>query len=236
MRGKRREIRGLRGGDSVFTLYLCVNRDKKYFSDICSGHFFYTPHKDGLSTVDASDVGKYLNDPGSFEEPRARQMIRTYLDEYFRLNTFEISFPVLRDDSLAPEGRTGIIISTLFDHRLTERIAEAGWYQAFKAHAEDAIISVLENSIFPGLSADIEDRFSSTPLSIEAHTANMHGAITGWAFTNPRIPVTHKLTKMFSSTETPLPHIHQAGQWSYSPAGLPISVLTGKLAADKILK
>jgi hypothetical protein len=39
-----------------------------------------------------------------------------------------------------------------------------------------------------------------------------------------------------SSVLTPIPDTYQAGQWTYSPSGLPISILTGKLAADKVLK
>ena len=33
-----------------------------------------------------------------------------------------------------------------------------------------------------------------------------------------------------------LPSVYQAGQWTYSPSGFTMSVITGKLAADKILK
>jgi hypothetical protein len=31
-------------------------------------------------------------------------------------------------------------------------------------------------------------------------------------------------------------YLRMAGQWSYSPAGLPVSLITGNLAADKIHK
>jgi len=31
-------------------------------------------------------------------------------------------------------------------------------------------------------------------------------------------------------------NISQAGQWVFSPSGLPISVLTGKMAADRVIK
>ena len=42
--------------------------------------------------------------------------------------------------------------------------------------------------------------------------------------------------KIAETIETPFPHIHQAGQWTFSPAGLPVSILTGKLAADGVIK
>ncbi|MBN2780358.1 MAG: NAD(P)/FAD-dependent oxidoreductase, partial [Candidatus Marinimicrobia bacterium] len=236
VRERRETLRHLKGGDSVFTLYLAVNREKEHFEKICSAHFFHTPDMAGLSRAHSGDLDRLFEDPGAFTPAKAKGIVKAYLDAFFRLNTYEISFPVLRDPALAPEGKTGIIVSTLFDHRLANMIHEAGWYDEFKEYASDRMIETLENSIFPGLGKDIESRFASTPLSIERLSGNTDGAITGWAFTNPRIPVIHKLTKMFSSMKTPLPHICQAGQWSYSPSGLPISVLTGKLAADRVLK
>ena len=39
-----------------------------------------------------------------------------------------------------------------------------------------------------------------------------------------------------NAIKTPIPGVFQAGQWTYSPAGLPISILTGKLAADRVIK
>jgi hypothetical protein len=44
------------------------------------------------------------------------------------------------------------------------------------------------------------------------------------------------MTKVANSVLTPMPDIYQAGQWSYSPAGLPISIMTGKLAVNRIEK
>jgi hypothetical protein len=71
---------------------------------------------------------------------------------------------------------------------------------------------------------------------MERYTSNTDGAIVGWSFTNESIPAVHQLIKVASSVRTPIPDTCQAGQWTYSPAGLPISVLTGKLAADRVLK
>jgi phytoene dehydrogenase-like protein len=62
------------------------------------------------------------------------------------------------------------------------------------------------------------------------------GAITGWAFTNHPMPAENRLPRIMNSIKTPVPGIFQAGQWTYSPSGLPISILTGKLAADRVIK
>jgi phytoene dehydrogenase-like protein len=78
-------------------------------------------------------------------------------------------------------------------------------------------------------------RFSFTPLSIENRVGSSEGAIVGWSF-QKYMPVINKIQNSARSVLTPIPSIYKAGQWAYSPAGVPMSILTGKLAADKALK
>jgi len=218
------QIKDLRGGDSILAVFTTVDLEKEYFENICTGHFFYTPYIGGLGSL------KPLKEDATKEE-----MI-VWLKEYYRLNTFEVSIPVLRDETLAPKGKTALATSTLFDYDIVKRIRDMGWYDEFKKLSEEWIIDILNDTIFPGFKDKITNQFSSTPLTIESRTGNTDGAITGWAFTNPIMPAVHKLPQIAKSVQTPLPHVFQAGQWSYSPAGLPISILTGKLAADKVKK
>jgi phytoene dehydrogenase-like protein len=167
---------------------------------------------------------------------RDKQQITAWLKRFLELNTFEISCPVLRDDQLAPVGKTGLIVSVVFDYSLTKHIQAMGWYDEFRELMTTGSIDVLDSSIYPGLKAAVIDSFTSTPLTIEKITGNSDGAITGWAFTNEVIPAVNQLIKVASSVLTPIPDTYQAGQWTYSPSGLPISVMTGKLAADRVLK
>ena len=76
----------------------------------------------------------------------------------------------------------------------------------------------------------------SSPLTLEKSTFNTRGSITGWAFKNNPIPAQNKMRNIKKSIYTPFEDIYQAGQWTFSPSGLPISILTGKLAADKVHK
>ncbi|MGD2027965.1 MAG: NAD(P)/FAD-dependent oxidoreductase [Anaerolineales bacterium] len=224
IRQKRDEIEDKSGNDSVFTLYLALDLDKNYFAAKASEHFFYTPQRTGQSQA------------GPIPLDADRNSIEDWLGNFFSLTTYEISCPVMRDSNLAPPGKTGLIVSVLFDYQLTKTIEEMGWYQEFKKFCEECILHTLENSIYPGIKNAVLDSFSSTPLTMARMTSNTHGAITGWSFTNDPIPAESRLPKIFSSTNTPVPKIVQAGQWTYSPSGLPISILTGKLAADKIIK
>jgi phytoene dehydrogenase-like protein len=129
-----------------------------------------------------------------------------------------------------------IIISTLFDYSLTKHIQAMGWYDEFRKLMSETILNVIDASIYPGIKTAVFDSFTSTPLTIERISGNSEGAITGWAFTNDFLPVVNKLPKVASSVLTPIPDTYQAGQWTYSPSGMPISILTGKLTADRVLK
>ena len=212
------------GNDSIFTLFLALDMDKKYFSEIASEHFFYTPKRTGQTSA------------GPIPRNGDQNTIERWLKEFFALTTYEISCPVMRDDSLAPPGKTGLVISVLFDYRFTKYIHEMGWYEEFKSLCEDCILNTLDTSIYPGIKDAILQRFSSTPLTMEKYAGSTDGAIVGWAYSNRPMPAESRLPKILNAIKTPIPDVLQAGQWTYSPAGLPIAILTGKLAADNVMK
>ena len=112
---------------------------------------------------------------------------------------------------------------------------EQGLYSEIKVYIENCIIDALSKSIYPRIRKTIIDRFSYSPLSIAKKTGSSEGAITGWAFTNKGMPAVNKMQNVSKSVLTPLDDIFQAGQWTYSPSGLPIAILTGKLAANQVI-
>jgi phytoene dehydrogenase-like protein len=212
------------GNDSIYTVYLAVDLDKSYFASKSSEHFFYTPSRVGQSQA------------GPIPLRAERSEIEQWLAKFFSLTTYEISIPVMRDASLAPHGKTGLIVSVLFDYQLTKRIEDMGWYDQFKILCENLVINTLDKSIYPGIKQAVLQQFSSTPLTMARLAGNAEGAITGWSFTNHPMPAVSRLPKIMNSIATPVPGVYQAGQWTYSPSGLPISILTGKLAADRVIK
>jgi phytoene dehydrogenase-like protein len=222
------------GGDSILTVYLTLDMDKSYFENICSAHFFYTPIKKGLSDINLQSL--LTNDKDNSEPifTEDKQILLDWIYKFYELTTYEIACPVMRDENLSPNGKTGLIISTLMDYELVKHVSNLGWYDEFKKISEETIINVLDKSVFPGIKDKVMDQFTSTPLTLETRTGNSQGAITGWAFTNSAIPVIHSMPKIAQSVLTPLPDVYQAGQWTFSPSGLPISILTAKLAADKV--
>ncbi len=220
-----------RGGDSVFSLYLELDEPLETFGKIAHGHFFYTPSKVGLGETNRGELNNLLDNWDNV----TKELLIGWLDKFTKLNTYEISIPGLKDPSLVPSGKTGMIISFLTEYCLFEKVEKNGWYNEFRTEVESRMIEVLTNSIYPMLKEKVIAQFSFTPLSIKSRVGSSEGAITGWSFEKP-IPVVHKIQFSDRSTLTPIPTIYQAGQWAFSPAGVPMSILTGKLAADKILK
>lgn len=223
-------IEATRGGDSVFSLFLGVDTPPEAFAAISSGHLFYTPSRKGLGETHLSEL-KSLLDKG--KKTCIQEEVLTWVKTYCSLTTYEISIPSLRDASLAPEGKTGLVVSFLLEYDLVRFASDGGWYDEFKLSVEDAMIKTLAETVFPGLLDRVELRFSSSPLAIEKRFGNSEGGITGWTFERPS-PVVGRLMKIRSSVETPIPDVLQCGQWAYSPAGIPTAILTGWYAADNI--
>ncbi|MBU1013664.1 MAG: NAD(P)/FAD-dependent oxidoreductase [Bacteroidetes bacterium] len=225
------QMQKTRGGDSVFSLYLELDEPLESFRKIAHGHFFYTPSKLGLGETHWGELSNLIENWKNI----TREELMLWLDKFTKLNTYEISIPGLKDPNLVPPGKTGMIISFLAEYNLFERVEKNGWYKEFKTELENRMINVLTDSIYPMLKQKVIGQFSFSPLSIKNRVGSSEGAITGWSFENP-IPVVHKMQFSDRSVLTPIPSIFQAGQWVFSPAGVPMSILTGKLAADRILK
>ena len=221
---RRDFLEGKSGNDSVLTVYLALDLDKRYLASRASEHVFYTPSRTGQSAAGPIPINEN------------QETIQAWLEKFFALTTYEISCPVLRDEALAPQGKTGLIVSVLFDYTLTKTIEDMGWYDAFKSFAETCIINTLDASIYPGIKDAILHKSTATPLTMARIAGTTDGAITGWAFSNTPMPAENRLPRILNAIKTPLPGVFQAGQWTYSPSGLPISILTGKLAADRVIK
>ncbi|MEA5017198.1 MAG: NAD(P)/FAD-dependent oxidoreductase [Erysipelotrichaceae bacterium] len=217
-----------KGIDSVFSIFMGVDLDSDYFRKKASGHVFYTPSKKGQSAIfDQLDHVKNTND---------KKAIIDWMLEYLDYTTYEIAIPALRNEELAPKGKTGLIVSFLMDYEFIKNIKTLGFYKEFKELVETKAIAVLDDGIYKGIKDKVLFHFASSPLTIERLSGNYEGAITGWAFINETMPSVNKATEITKACITPIANILQAGQWTFSPSGLPISILTGKIAADKANK
>lgn len=223
---KQRElVEKSRGCNSILAVFMGVDLEPSHFVDRLGEHAFYTPSTEGLSTLpDWRDTARTSD-----------ETLLDWVSQYLARTTFEISCPALRDSSLAPEGKTGVMVSTLMNVDLVRQLAQPDLYERLKRLCIDKITEMLD-MLIPGLAEKTIFSLCSTPLTIERETGNADGAITGWAFTNKPIPAEYRFPKIARSVLTPMSDIYQCGQWTFSPSGVPISVLTGKLAADTVHK
>lgn len=228
---EKQEMLSKRGGDSVYSLFLEVDEPLYSFEKIASGHFFYSPSSKGLGTLHTTDLTHLIQNWNNI----TKRELYDWLDKFTELNTYEISIPGLKNPNFVPQGNTGIIISFLIEYDLFEKLKQIGWYDEFRQELEARIVNVITNSIYPMLKEKLMDSFSFTPLNIQNRVASSEGAIVGWSFQEP-VPVPNRIQDTQKSVVTSIPNIYKAGQWTYSPAGVPMSILTGKLAADKVCK
>jgi len=226
---ERTRILAGRGADSVWTVYLAVDEPPKTFRDIAHGHLFYTPSRQGLGETHRSELEAMLQEWRS----TSRADVLRWLERFCRLNSYEISIPVLKDPTAAPPGKTGLIVSTLFEYDLVKKVCDDGWYEEFRAAVDERVTAVLAESVFPMLRDKVLWRFSATPVTIANTIHSSEGAIVGWSFAD-RIPVSSSLLRINQAPRTAFPHILKAGQWAHSPTGVPTAILTGRLAADAL--
>lgn len=230
IQSRQRELEKCRGGDSVFTLYLGSTLPPEYYKNITDPHLFYTPSHEGIGQLFRSDLTNLLSKSGL-----EKAAVKDWITSYCKKTTYEISIPCLRDATLAPVGKTGLIISFLCEYDLVKKVVDEGWYEQFNALLSSAMIEQLNSTIFPGLRDSIEYNFSSSPVTILTLVGSSEGGITGWSFEKTS-PVTHSLQHIPKSVLTTIPSVYKAGQWAYSPAGIPTAILTGWYAAEAIRK
>jgi all-trans-retinol 13,14-reductase len=224
-------ILGHRGAESVFSVFLAADLPPGTFGRVASGHVFYTPDRRGLGEVHTAELRDLLRRWDSVRKDE----VYAWLRRFCRYNTFEISIPALRDPDAAPVGKTGIIISALFEFDLAEKVRSAGWYDEFKRRAEEEFIDTISSSIYPGLKDRVLFSFSASPSSIYDRVRSSEGSIVGWSFEG-EIPAVTSMFRMADSVRTALPDVFAAGKWVYSPAGGPTAIMTGRIAAKRCLK
>jgi phytoene dehydrogenase-like protein len=218
------------GADSVLTVYMTVDLPPSHFESITGPHCFYTPRKEGLSAISLKDIqkdGQFIDD---------KQALFDWVSAFVEYNTLEVSIPSLRDQTLSPQGQTGLIVSILFDYHLVNHFDKLNMYDEFKRHVTQLMVHQLSDGYIANLDQHILKTIVFTPLSIERKSLNTHGSLTGWSFANKPFPAIHKFIQLTKSVLTAVDSIKQAGQWAFNPAGVPVSILTAKLATDAVIK
>jgi len=227
---KQLELSNKKGADSAMTVFMKVKDKGRSIAKKAGMHTFYTPIKEGLSKHPISLIKEGI----SFSNNK--QKVLEWVHRFYELNTFEISVPVLRDESLAPKNESGLIVSTLMDYSLVKYIRDQGWYEELKELTNQLFVEILDRHWLHGLKENLIERFWATPLTMEKFASTFQGSLSGWSFRNDQVPAEFLFSRVNKTMLTGYPNVFQAGQWAFAPAGLPTAALTGKLAADKIIK
>jgi len=133
-------------------------------------------------------------------------------------------------DTVAPEGKNVLNITTVMPYDWNN-----GWhydnkekYEALKKETAMKLVKRAEK-IIPGLSDHIEVMEVMTPKSLEAYSLNPRGAILGWDNTVDQ-SMLNRLPQ-----ETPVDNLYLAGAWTFPAGGQSTVLVSGLVAAEKIL-
>ena len=135
------------------------------------------------------------------------------------------------DPSFAPEGKAVLqanLIQSDADYEFWSSLGREEYIQK-KTELTDAITSRIIKE-FPELEGRIEHLDSWTPLTYNRYCNAYHGSYMGFVTT-----VGNKQMR-FKGVVKGIDNLYVAGQWVMSPGGLPVAVVSGKFAVQRILK
>ena len=135
------------------------------------------------------------------------------------------------DKSFAPEGKTVLqanVVQSDSDYLYWESLSRNEYEQKKAEYAEELTKRIVKE--FPELSGRIELLDCWTPLTYNRYCNAYHGSYMGFVTT-----VGNKQMR-FKGVVKGIDNLFVAGQWVMSPGGLPIAVISGKFAVQRILK
>jgi phytoene dehydrogenase-like protein len=207
------QIEKAKVSETMFCVYLGAELDKSSFEGLAH-HIFYFPA-----------YGK------PFLEKNAND------SQFFRDCGVEISLPSLVDDSLAPQGKSVVTLTTMAPYNYlnywrTENGKRTEAYRRLKEEIAERLIAIAEG-IIPDLSKHIVVKEIATPLTYERYTLNSEGATVGWSW-DPKYVLTTKYSSSVGSLRTSIKNLFTVGHWCYCPGGVPSAMLTARMVADII--
>jgi len=199
--------------ESAFCVYLGTDLTRRYFEGLAH-HILYLP------AYGKPFLEKDANDPNFFYDC-----------------SLGITLPSLSDDSLAPRGKSVVILTTWAPYNYlgkwkTKDGRKTEAYRKLKEEVASQLIATAER-VIPDLSQHIIVRAIATPLTYERFTLNSEGATAGWSW-DPRFTLTTKYGSSVGSLKTPIRNLSTCGHWCFSPGGVPTAMLTARMVVDII--
>jgi prolycopene isomerase len=152
------------------------------------------------------------------------------------LTEINLMIPSNLDPSLAPTGKTALILHTAARIGQNERwrtgsgLSRGDAYSEFKRRYADVLILRVERALGIDLRSRVEVCEIATPITYGRFTGNRDGAIMGFR------PTRRNLRAGIARHATPVPNVLIGGQWAEVGGGLPSAVRAGANAAAEILR
>jgi phytoene dehydrogenase-like protein len=130
------------------------------------------------------------------------------------------------DPSLAPAGKSVVVVCLETEYRYWQRIYGRRLYDTEQSQVADIIIDFLE-TIYPGIRQQVELKDVATPLSYERYTGNWSGSTCGFLLTNKTMMM------MVQGVEKTLPGLENffmCGQWVEPGGSVPVVAMSGRNA------
>jgi phytoene dehydrogenase-like protein len=134
------------------------------------------------------------------------------------------------DPSLAPKGKSVIIMTLETSYDYWQRIYGRTIYDHEQIQEADMLIDLLEE-FYPGIKEDIELVDVATPLSYERYTGNWRGSICGWLLTKQTMPM---MILGMRNTLPGLENFYMTGQWVEPGGSLPVVATSGRNIIQQI--
>jgi len=135
------------------------------------------------------------------------------------------------DKNFAPEGRTVLqanVLQSDEDYAYWESLSSEEYAEKKREYTDELTARIVRE--FPELEGRIELLDSWTPLTYNRYCNAYHGAYMGF------VTMTDSKQVRFKGTVRGVRNLFIAGQWVMNPGGLPIAVISGKFAVQRILK
>jgi phytoene dehydrogenase-like protein len=134
------------------------------------------------------------------------------------------------EPSFAPEGRSVAIVYLDANYEWWKnKHSDKEQYKEEKERLSGALVEALENR-FPELKGKIVPLDMATPVTYERYCGAYRGSWMSYMMT----PGSKQL--MLTGRIKGIDNLFMSGQWLMSPGGLPVAILTGKWAVQRICK
>jgi len=141
--------------------------------------------------------------------------------------------PYNHDSSLAPEGKTSIIVMLESRYDYWDKLAgDETAYKAKKEEIANTIVDILDQR-YPGISSQVEVVDVATPITFKRYTGNWQGSFEGWLITPDNSNV---MMKPMSQTLPGLTNFYMCGQWVEPGGGLPTGIMSGRRLVKALCK